>query len=76
VRGRLRAELSGLGSALDAYRERVAAAPHEARAHLDLARAYRDAGLVDRARVEYLATALLDPTSAAEHLGAYRELQP
>ena len=47
-----------------AYRDRVAAIPHDSRARLDLGGAYRAAGLLDAALLECLAAALLDPANA------------
>ena len=47
-----------------AYRDRVAAIPHDSRARLDLGGAYRAEGLLDAALIECLAAALLDPANA------------
>jgi tetratricopeptide (TPR) repeat protein len=53
-----------LDGAANAYRQRVRIAPNDRHAHFDLAEVYRAQDKLDEARVEYLAAALLDPTSA------------
>jgi tetratricopeptide (TPR) repeat protein len=53
-----------LDGAASAYRQRVRIAPNDRNAHFDLAEVYRAQDKLDEARVEYLAAALLDPTSA------------
>jgi tetratricopeptide (TPR) repeat protein len=53
-----------MAAAADAYRQRVRIAPNDRDAHFDLAEVYRAQDKLDEARVEYLAAALLDPTSA------------
>jgi tetratricopeptide (TPR) repeat protein len=53
-----------LDGAANAYRQRVQIAPNDRDAHFDLAEVYRGQDKLDEARVEYLAAAMIDPTSA------------
>ena len=53
-----------LDGAAKAYRQRVEIAPNDRDAHFDLAEIYRGQDKLDEARVEYLAAAMIDPTSA------------
>jgi tetratricopeptide (TPR) repeat protein len=51
-------------AAAEAYRHRVRIAPNDRDAHFDLGEVYRAQDKLAEARIEYLAAALLDPTSA------------
>jgi tetratricopeptide (TPR) repeat protein len=53
-----------LDGASKAYRQRVQIAPNDRDAHFDLAEVYRGQDKLAEARVEYLVSALLDPTHA------------
>jgi tetratricopeptide (TPR) repeat protein len=58
---RARNQQGDLAGATRAFRARVAALPHDAGAHADLGGAYRAAGKLDEAIVEYLAAVILGP---------------
>ena len=64
ARARVFAQQQDPARVRQAYRDRVAAIPHDSRARLDLAGAYRAEGLRDAALIECLAAALLDPANA------------
>ena len=61
---RARSQQGDRDGAARALRARVAALPHDAGAHADLGGAYRAAGRLDAALVEFLAAALLNPVDA------------
>jgi tetratricopeptide (TPR) repeat protein len=68
--GRLRHTALDLAAAARAYERRVALTPQSARAHLDLGTIYQALDRLDDALAEYLAAALVDPTSAAAFTSA------
>jgi tetratricopeptide (TPR) repeat protein len=68
--GRLRHTALDLPAAARAYERRVALTPQSAPAHLDLGGIYQALDRLDDALAEYLAAALVDPSSAAAFASA------
>jgi tetratricopeptide (TPR) repeat protein len=68
--GRLHHTALDLSAAARAYERRVALVPQSARAHLDLGTIYQAQDRLDDALSEYLAAALVDPSSAAAFAAA------
>jgi len=68
--GRLQHTALDLDAAADAYERRVALAPRSAPAHLDLGAVYQAQDRLEDALTEYLAAALVDPTSARARVSA------
>jgi len=68
--GRLQHTALDLDAAADAYERRVALAPRSAPAHLDLGAVYQAQDRLEDALTEYLAAALVDPTSARARASA------